>query len=73
MDLAYMFWAGSLGTIGIWCHRAHYTTLGAVCHDNQARLGQLTYWVTLGWADMPVEVYFGWGIRVCCRSVVLRV
>ena len=31
------------------------------------------YWVTLGRADMPVEVYFGWDIRVCCRSVVFCV
>ena len=38
----YMFWAGSEGTVGIWRRSVHYTTLGAVCHDNQARLGRLT-------------------------------
>ena len=37
-----MFQAGSEGTVGIWHHSVHYTTLGAVCHDNWARLCQLT-------------------------------
>ena len=38
----YVFWAGSEGTVGIWRRSAHYTTLGAVFHDNWACLGRLT-------------------------------
>ena len=42
MDLALYVLDGFLGVVGIWHRRAHYTTLGAVCHYNRACLGQLT-------------------------------
>ena len=69
----YMFWLGLLGIVGYQHCRVHYTTLGAVCHNNLACLGQLTSWVTLGQADMPVEVYFEQGIWVVVRSIVFGV